>query len=107
MKTWEVMQRKRKFKRKSDGLELKISEDGTLQWASGYEFLNIHDEWEEVKKPVDFMTAIKSGKDIGVEYSRACYREMSLANLFYELQQDYSDNVIRKIILNGKWYIED
>ena len=64
-------------------------------------------EWEEVKQPVDFITAVESGKEIGVEYSGSHYRNMSLPNLFYELQQDHSDTTIRLFILKGKWYIED
>lgn len=78
-----------------------------MVWDNGYQFLRLHHDWEEAKKPVDFMTAIKRGKPVGVEYSAAKYEEMSLPNLFYELQQDYTDKTIRQIILNGKWYIED
>ena len=63
MKTWEIMKHSGKeFRRKSDGLTIEMAEDGTLNWASGYKFININDEWEEIKKPVTFMEAIKSGK---------------------------------------------
>ena len=64
-------------------------------------------EWEEVKEPVDFITAVKSGKHVGYKYERGEIQKMSLPNLFYELQRDYSDKTIRQMILNGKWYIED
>jgi hypothetical protein len=111
MKTWEMIKEltenpEKEFTRKSDGLHIKTNEYGELVWDSGYQFLRLHHDWKEIKKPVDFMTAIKSGKHVGVEYSGARYREMSLPNLFYELQQDYSDKTIRQMILHGKWYIE-
>lgn len=67
----------------------------------------LNDEWEEVKEPVDFMTAVRSGKHIGVEFSGVKYKPMSLPNLLYELQQDHSHRTICQFILNGKWYIED
>src|SRR5699024_9373702 len=102
MRTWEVMQISgKKFRRKSDGLIIEIETDGTLNWESGYKHLSINDEWEEVKEPVSFIEAVKSGKYIGVEYSGAVYNAMNLPNLFYELQQDYSDKTIRQIILKG------
>ena len=59
-------------------------------------------EWEEVKEPVDFMTAVASGKRIKHE---------KWAD-FYELHEMFdgmsliSDNSSRKTIL-GKWYVED
>lgn len=112
MKTWEMIKEitenpEKEFIRKKDGLHIKTNKDGELIWENGYQFMRLNHEWEEVKKPVDFMTAVECGKNIGVQYSGTCYREMGLADLFYELQQDYSDNGIRKIILKGKWYIQD
>ena len=46
-------------------------------------------------------------KKIGVEYYKIHYRNMTLPDLFYQLQQHYSDTTIRFVILRGKWYIED
>ena len=112
MKTWEMIKEltenpSKEFTRKADGLHIKTNKYGELIWDRGYQFLRLHNDWEEIKKPVDFITAIKSGKYVGVEYSGAKYKEINLPNLFYELQKDYSDKVIRQMILNGKWYIED
>ena len=103
----------KEFIRTRDGLVIRTDEKGYLVWEGGHNWINLGDEWEEVKKPVDFITAVKSGKHVGVEYSAGVeyrgvkYGEMSLPDLFYELQQDYSDKTIRQMILNGKWYIKD
>ena len=112
MKTWQMIKEltedpNKEFIRTTDGLHIKTNEDGELIWDSGYQFMRTGYEWEELKQSVDFMTAIKSGKDVGVKYAGANYKEMSLPNLFYELQQDNNHKAIRKIILNGKWYIKD
>ncbi len=114
MKTWEMIKKLTEYPNK----EFKLKNEDNIVYASDLhsegkieldqvDFITIYDEWEEVKEPVSFMEAVKSGKEISVEYSGASYKELSLANMLYELQQDFSDKVIRQIILNGKFYIED
>ena len=105
MKTWEMMQHSgKKFKRKSDGFVIEIAPDGTLYWDSGHRFLNINDEWEEVKEPVDFIEAVKSGKKIrSVTWMQNT--ELDLPNLLYDMS-DFDEEEIRQLLL-GKWYIED
>ena len=99
MKTWQMIKELTEnpekefisYKKKSDRDVLKAkSIDGAIRFSNEenrwYEVLigvDLEREWEEVKKPVDFMTAIKSGKYVGVEYSGAKYEEMSLPNLWY------------------------
>lgn len=119
MKTWqmikEIIENPKKKYRPVNGIDGYVEfKNNQLVWNGQGQFGQVmivtetdENEWEEVKEPVDFITAIKSGKCVGVEYSGAKYEEMSLPNLFYELQQDYSDKIIRQMILNGKWYIED
>lgn len=112
MKTWEMIKEltenpNKEFVRKIDGMHIKTNKHGELIWDNGHQFIRLEQQWEELKTPVDFITAVKSGKNISVRFSGANYSAMSLPNLFYELQQDYSHNVISQIILNGKWFIED
>ncbi|WP_042683145.1 hypothetical protein [Anaerosalibacter massiliensis] len=120
MKTWEMIKEltenpKKKFIRKGqiDKSYVSVRNNavvwlGEKQVGQSLSLSHLQNaEWEEVKEPVDFMTAVKSGKEISVEYSGASYKELSLANMLYELQRDFSDKTIRQIILNGKFYIED
>ena len=67
LKTWEMIKEltenpNKEFVRKVDGLHIKTNEDGELIWDNGYQFMRLNHEWEEIKKPVDFMTAIQSEK---------------------------------------------
>lgn len=71
-------------------------------------------EWKEVKEPVDFMTAVESGKQVRVEHKyitddieflKTEYR--LLANVMWHLCRSLSNATVQDIILNGKWYIED
>lgn len=66
-------------------------------------------DWKEVKKPVDFMAAVKSRRRIKVVSSSLTTHDnyKSLDDLLYSLGKDFVKEDIRKIILNGKWYIED
>lgn len=105
MRTWKMMQHSgKKFKRKSDGFVIEIAPDGTLYWDSGHRFLNINDEWEEVRKPVDFIEAVKSGKKIrSVTWMQNT--ELDLPNLLYDMS-DFDEEEIRQLLL-GKWYIKE
>lgn len=105
MKTWEIMQLPRKkFRRKSDGFVIEITPDGTLYWDSGHRFLNINDEWEEEKEPVDFIEAVKSEKKMRPT-TWMQNTELDLPNLLYDMS-DFDEEEIRQLLL-GKWYIED
>lgn len=118
MKTWEMIKElgenpEKEFKRE-DGLVVSTSIDDTLMWESGYTHLNIHDEWEEVKEPVNFMTAVESGKRIKVEHKLASELSIddlitfsSLDCLVFTLGDIFNTSQVAEIILNGKWYIED
>lgn len=71
-------------------------------------------EWEEVKEPVDFTEAVKSGKRIKVEHScldgildYLTTRYNELGDVLDQISTYLSDGDIRKVLLNGKWYIED
>lgn len=104
-----------------------------IQNEKGVEMTNIDmsREWEEVKQPVDFMTAVKSGKKVRVEhkyikdlcneiYSREdCAYDYNLLNAINEGEHrdlvgllsaicDHALNGdIQEIILNGNWYIQE
>ncbi len=112
MKTWEMIKElsenpKKKFKRKTDGLEIR-SMCGRFNWEPGYTFLGVNDEWEEVRQPVDFMTAMEEIKDeISVEYDGVVVEFKKIDEMLYFLGKHYTDTFIRSLILNGKWYIED
>lgn len=106
MKTWEVYKivlenPKAKFRRMSDG-EVYYFSDQThcirRDGGNGSMLTDRYDEdWELVREPVDFMTAINSGKAIRGE-------NFTLANsgeLFLGHQQ------LSPADINGKWYIEE
>lgn len=89
----------------------------TKSFRDGVEPIILNDfmqnrEWKEVKKPVDFMTAIASGKRIKVEHRILQYVDDELR--FYQSVEgaigglyEYHNDEMRDIILNGEWYIED
>ena len=109
MKTWEMMQHSgKKFKRKSDGFVIEITPDGTLYWDSGHRFLNINDEWEEIKEPVSWEKAFEAGlHGKRIKPARQYLTFPDYENLIYVFKYliarpDYFD----KIMLDD-WYIED
>ena len=121
MKTWEMIKEitenpEKKFKEKSFG-QVEIFE-GELVWSSNMDIVIISEvvlgmEWEEVKEPVDFMEALKSCKRVSVEHPNlfdmpAIYKKnASIATVINYIFESYSDALVREIILNGKWYIEE
>ncbi len=112
MKTWEMIKKltenpEKEFTRKSDGLHIKTNEYGELVWDSGYQFLRLHHDWEEVKKPVDFITAIiafHAGKDIYC--INGDYRFDFKYKPYRGLKDIFGNPISSSDILNGKWYIE-
>ena len=120
MKTWQMIKEltenpEKEFTRKSDGLHIKTNKYEELVWDSGYQFLRLHHDWEEIKKPVTFMEAITSGKKISVQCAIETYEgKGKLRDIYYRQPNEmlralagYGDEVAIYIILNGKWYIED
>lgn len=105
METIEMLKEVKKdankeFRRIDDGLIMSIGINGVLNWESGYMNISLYDEWEEVKKPVDFMTAFKAHRDgqaIRVENDGE-------GKMYYPTSRGvfYAED-----IENGKWYIED
>ena len=71
MKTWEMIKEltenpKKKFRLKGNNVVLEVV-DGEID-LTDIDWVLLDDEWEEVKEPVDFMTAIKSRKFVKVEH---------------------------------------
>ena len=97
-------------------MHIKTNEHGELVWDSGYQFLRLHHDWEEIKKPVDFMTAIQAydnGRTIYVlhgtngEYKETFTPKINATDWGYAVQQQQGYAVDSGLILSGKWYIED
>lgn len=128
MKTWEMIKEltenpEKKFKVKNAEGTVGIT-DKRLQWIDGTYIdsnedliineIVLHDlEWEEVKEPVSFIEALKSCKRVSVEHPNlfdmpVIYKKnASIATVINYIFESYSDALVREIILNGKWYIED
>lgn len=113
MKTWEMIKEitedpSKEFVRELDGLHIKTNKDGELIWDSGYQFIRLGHEWKEVKKPVDFIEAVKAlqeGKNIYSEYGNRIYHYRSKP---YKGLIDLNKNPVASYeILHGEWYIED
>ena len=73
---------------------------------------NIDDKWTLVQNPVDFMTAVKSGKKIKVEHILASHLDitkkyLTLKNLLDTLCYSYPSDAICDILTEGKFYIEE
>lgn len=128
MKTWEMIKEltenpEKKFRNRNDyELIAGIDEDlGVINYEYNGEYLYFspYDEWEEVKEPVSFIEAVESGKRVKVEYmyiNDPNYKYIDLEEyeefdpldiLFSKLACDFSSVLIRDIIKNGEWYIEE
>ena len=81
-----------------------IWEDGKDVKAYGY---TINSKFIPVPKPVSFIDAVKSGKRIRVSSPwYKIYDFCDIGNVIRKLSA-MSDEYMRKVILNGKWYIEE
>lgn len=106
----------KEFKRVDDGLVMSVGYDKVLLWDSGYRYLRLDDEWEEVRKPIGFIRLLEKVKNNGdfssIDYN---YREIDMSykdcNLYFILrdiaEHSEDDRELADSILNGKWYIED
>ena len=124
MKTWEMIKELRENPNKKF-----ISQKGTeyemlAQIKHGCLYIkdtlrrltsiSLDREWEEVKEPVDFMDALRSGKKVmikhqdidgGLNYMSETYNEID--DVMYNISNYFTAEGVREILLNGKWYIED
>lgn len=117
MKSWEMIRElsenpKKKFKRKTDGLEIR-SMCGRFNWEPGYTFLGVADEWEEIKESVSFLDVVRAGTKgylISVKHEGMAisYQDWYFKPLMMELGKELeSEEELLELIKNGEWYIED
>ncbi|NLY46833.1 MAG: hypothetical protein GX053_12730 [Tissierella sp.] len=117
MKIWEMIKEltenpDKKFtnNRANKGSYVALDEDKTLCWFGegqrGQSFLANFlrdDEWEEVKEPVDFMTAFRAWREENKTIICKIDKDSTVA---YEGNRtNFSFHA--ECIASGKWYIED
>lgn len=126
MKTWEMIKeisenKEKKFKN-SMGNIVGLNKTGRLSWlekgnnngdplvfGSCDAWPNLNIEWELVREPVDFMTAVKAfseGKPVICESSSFGKRRYNPTH-GHTLIDDKDSSISYQEIINGKWYIED
>lgn len=102
----------KKFRRVGEDRELYVGVynnfvvwEGDYALETGGEPFEIYTdlEWEEVKQPVDFMTAFKAFRSKNKNIY--CIREGIRANYYEDSENTYFFH--EDDIDNGKWYIED
>lgn len=124
MKTWEMIKAltenpKLKFTRVSDGRDFKtnatkISDGGIVDYyvseiaGGGSECIALKDDWEQIREPVDFMTAVKAFR----EGRTAKCKTVGIGTRIYKpdlnnaLFDQYKDPITINEIIEGKWFIE-
>ncbi|MFR4584670.1 hypothetical protein [Clostridium cadaveris] len=120
-KTWEVI----KMLSENPNLKFRTYCSDVFKSENGYiVFENIdcidgfdgnftgNEEWTLIQEPVDFMTAVKSGKKIKVEHILASHLDitkkyLTLKNLLDTLCYSYPSDAICDILTEGKFYIEE
>ena len=129
MKTWEMIKEltenpSKKFMCKSGPRKGRtVGFDGrSIDWHDEYrtnEFeksyfsikSTLNWEWEEVKEPVDFMAAVKSGKRFKLinkdDAEGVLTRYMDLNTFMDTLSSMWSKELSKAILTEGKFYIED
>ena len=120
MKTWEMIKElietpEKKFVN-TFGHVVKHSKTKGLVFSrpKSLTHISLNDEWEEVKEPISFMRAVESGKRIKVEHDfidgdidYLGEKYVFLDILLWELGEKLSDDGVRDVIMDGKFYIED
>jgi hypothetical protein len=115
MKTWEMIKEltenpEKIFKNQNEE-EIRVLPDDELYFDDGYKNIHLHDEWKEVKKPVDFMAAVKSGKRFKLinkdDAEGVLTRYMDLNTFMDTLSSMWSKELSKAILTEGKFYIED
>ncbi|SHN77455.1 hypothetical protein [Desulfitobacterium chlororespirans] len=109
LKTWEVYKMalenpKAKFNRLAHRETFELNEKGQLisilsdTTRTDYACPKINEDWELVREPVDFMTAVNSGKSISDERGLVtrCTPEWLLERGMLSIE-----------LINSKWFIED
>ena len=99
---------------RKDDLKVIVSEvlgSHKLIWEDGKDVkaygCTINARFVPMPKPVSFINAVKSGKRIRVSYPgyELC-NFCTIGDVIYKLSL-MSEEHMRKVILNGKWYIEE
>ena len=100
---------------RKDDLKVIVSEvlgSHKLIWEDGKDVkaygCMINARFVPVPKPVSFIDAVKSGKRIRVSSPwYKIYDFCDIGNVIHKLSLMVSEEYMRKVILNGKWYIEE
>jgi len=121
MKTWEMIKKltespEKEFK-STNGIIATAEEEGYLNlkgsiYKGNYNFLGL--EWEEVKKPVDFITAVESRKMIKIVHPEITANRLSniknynhLDDILYLISREFTNPKLSEILLNAEFYIMD
>lgn len=115
MKTWEMIKKltenPEKIFRNQNGEGISVLSSDELYFDDGYKNIYLCDEWEEVKEPVDFMAAVKSGKRFKLinkdDAEGVLTRYMDLNTFMNTLSSMWSKELSKAILTEGKFYIED
>lgn len=120
MKTWEMIKELTEHPNKSFKLKGEknivyssdLDSEGKIE-LDQVDFITIYDQWEEeVKEPVTFIDVVRAAKEgnrVGLNFNRFGINctKWELRDLMIDLGEDFEDEELAEIILNGKWYIED
>lgn len=120
MKTWEVIKvltddPSKKFERVGDKVKFKLSSKIDAGQVIGhyleglntsYESIRLDDDWELVREPVDFMTAVKELKNGKTIESHSPFGKRRYKPFQDVLEDQHGTSVSSHEILEGKWYIE-
>ena len=97
-------------------------EDGYLRWVEsrcifGINYRTLQLKWKKIPQPVDFITAIDSRQRIKVHHSlfeEKCVKMSDDESKFFNpdfilqfLSLHFDNSEMRRIIIDGKWFIED
>lgn len=118
MKTWEMIKELTEDPEKvfisNKNRRIEVLPDGYLYFPEEDDnYIDLFGEWEEGKKPVDFMkllSIVKSNGDfsnVDFHYEDEVFKECNLYYILRELAEKCTDDrELAHYVLNGKWYIE-